>query len=111
MEIRDSEQFCIFTPLSKKLSAIESRKLLSDVLKEKRFVGIDLSYVYDCTIDFIEEISKAAKSKQIGIFNIPSDIFAVFNIMQLDKTLNLYVSESDFEENSRRLINRNFAVV
>lgn len=111
MEIRENEKFCIFAPLGGKLDLRESERLLKEISAETRQVGIDLKYVYDCTIDFIDILKHSAKSKQIAIFNIPSDIFALFNIMKLDKAVNLYVSENDFQEHTRRLINRNFQLV
>ena len=111
MEIRDNEKLCIFAPLGGKLDYRESERLMKEISSETRQVGIDLKYVYDCTIDFIEALKASAKSKQIAIFNIPSDIFVLFNIMNLDKAVNLYVSETDFETNSRRLINRKLELV
>lgn len=108
MEIRDNDKICIFAPLGGKLDCNESKRLLNEISLESRQVGIDLKYVYDCTIDFIELLKQAAKSKNIAIFNIPSDIFALFNIMKLDKVVNLYVSEYDFENQTHRLVNRQF---
>ena len=111
MEIRDNENVCIFAPLGGKLDYIESKRLLQEISAETRQVGIDLKYVYDCTIEFIEMLKQAANSKPIAIFNIPSDIFVLFNIMKLDRVANLYVSEDDFEFHKRRLINRDFQLV
>lgn len=111
MEIRDDEKVCIFAPLGGKLDRYESARLMTEISHETRQVGIDLKYVYDCTIDFIEALKATAKSKQIAIFNIPADIFAIFNIMRLDKVVNLYASETDFESQSRRIINRQFELV
>ena len=111
MEIRDNDKVCIFAPLGGKLDYYESKRLLKEISTETRQVGIDLKYVYDCTVDFIDALKLSAKQKQIAIFNIPSDIFALFNIMHLDKAVNLYVSELDFENNARRLINRDFKLV
>lgn len=111
MEIREDEKFCIFAPLGGKLDSRESDRLLKEISSETRQVGIDLKYVYDCTIDFIDALKHTAKKQQISIFNIPSDIFVLFNIMHLDRAVNLYVSENDFENSTRRLINRNFMLV
>lgn len=108
METRDNETVCIFAPLCPKLDKYESTRIFEKVLQEKREVALDLRFVQDCTIDFIEMIKEAAQIKNIGIFNIPSDIFALFNFMQIDKTVKLFVSETDFEENSRQLVNRQF---
>ena len=77
---------------------------------ETRKVAIDLSCVQSCSIEFIDALN-SIQNKEIGIFNIPSDIFVLFNIMNVDKKINLFVSEIDFEENSRQLINRKFAVI
>ena len=111
MEIRDNENLCIFAPLSPKLTARETQRLFKEIENEKRTVGIDLKYVYDCTIEFITELKRVGLLKNIGIFNIPSDIFALFNIMGMDKSAKLYVSELDFVESSRQLLNRQFSLV
>ena len=111
MEIRDNTTSCIFAPLSPKLTARESQRLFKEIENEKRAVGIDLKYVYDCTIEFITELKRVGVLKNIGIFNVPSDIFALFNIMGMDKAVKLYVSESDFQEDSRQLLNRKFSVI
>lgn len=111
MEIRDTEKVCIFAPLSPKLDRYESSRILDKISKESRDVALDLRFVQDCTIDFIETLRKIATCKNIGIFNIPSDIFVLFNVMQIDKTVKLFVSESDFEEDTRQLINRQFSII
>lgn len=111
MEIRDTEKVCIFAPLSPKLDKYESNRILNKILKENREIAIDLRFVSDCTIDFIENLKKIASCKKIGIFNIQSDIFVLFNIMQVDKFAKLFVSEIDFEDNTRQLINRCFTVL
>ena len=110
MEIRDNDNICIIAPISAKLDDYNVLRVLKRISKETRQVAIDLSYVEDCSIDFIEGI-KVLANKNLGIFNIPSDIFVLFNIMGLDKTVKLYVSESDFKENTRQLINRKFSII
>lgn len=109
MEIRENENVCIVAPVCAKLDKYGTQRVLDKLAKESRHVAIDLTYVKDCTIDFIEGI-KACAAKDLGIFNIPSDIFVLFNLMNLDKVAKLYVSESDFESNSRQLINRKFTI-
>ena len=111
MEIRENDTICIFAPLSKQLNEYESTRLIKDILNDTRDVAIDLQYTQDCTIDFINAIKTLAEKKKIGIFNIPSDIFALFNVMNIDKITNLFVSELDFIENQRQLINRKFLLV
>ena len=111
MEIRENEKICIFAPLSRKLSKYESSRLLKNILKDSREIAIDLNYVEECTIDFINTIKEICATKKIGIFNIPSDIFTIFNVMQIDKCASLFVSELDFKAGKRQLINRQFSVI
>ena len=109
MEIRISEQFCILTPLSPKLGDYDTARLAEEIMKHPGFkIGLDLSYVNDCTVDFIDMIRSL---KSIGLYNIPSDIFALLNIMDIDKTVGLYVSEADFKSEKHRLLNRKFSVI
>lgn len=111
MEIRDNDKICIFAPLSSKLNKHESVRLLKNIMNETRTIAIDLSYVEECTIDFINIIKEICTHKRLGIFNIPSDIFALFNVMQIDKCADLFVSEIDFKEDKRQLINRRFSII
>ena len=111
MEIRADEKVCIFTPLAPRLDERECGRLFAEIEAENKVSAIDLSHVHDCTMDFIEGLKRLCSFKKIGIFNIPSDIFVLFNIMKLDRCAKLFVSELDFGEDSRQMINRNFRVL
>ena len=94
MEITVKNNCRIITPLSPVLSERESLRLEEELYcSEKERTALDLSYVNDCTIEFIDEIRK---HKGISLFNINSDIFAILTSMNLDKILKLFVSEMDF---------------
>ncbi len=108
MEIRTVQKFCIITPLSPRLDLRETVRLEQEINRHEGLnIGIDLSFAEDCTIDFLEMIKGAG----ISLFNIPSDIFSLFIIMNFDKIMNLYTTEEDFITNHRRLLNRNFCLV
>ena len=107
MEIRESEKYCIITPLSPKLDERQTQRLISEIVSSEKRVGIDMSYVKDCTIDFINRLTKL----NLSLFNIQSDIFALLLNMDMDKTWDLFVSEMDFTENKHRLLNRKFNIV
>ncbi len=111
MEIRENKNIFIITPLCSKLTERDTERIFKKVSKETRQVAIDLNYVTDCSIEFIESLKELATKKTLGVFNIPSDIFVLLNIMNLDKNIKMFVSELDFEENSRQIINRKFSVV
>ena len=109
MEIKFIGNHCIIAPLSPRLGERETNRLFNEIMKNSMFqIGLDLSYVKDCTYDFINTIREL---EDISLFNIPSDIFSILIIMDLDKTLNIFTSELDFTENKNRLINRKLALV
>ena len=109
MEITTTDKYCIITPLTPKLSQREVVRLVEEMDNNQGLnIGIDLSYVNDCTIDFIDCVKKYT---HIGLFNISSDIFAILTLMGLDKRVNLFVSDNDFKSNKHRLLNRHFKLV
>lgn len=110
MEIRDNDKICIIAPICEIIDKHKTTRILEKINKDSRRVAIDLSYVQECSIDFIEAL-KSLPQKNLGIFNIPSDIFVLFNIMDLDKSIKFYVSEMDFESDSHQIINRKFALI
>lgn len=111
MEIVSSDKICIFTPLSSKLDKRQTSRLLDKITNDTRMLAINLDCVEDCTIDFIEGLKNLTRQKDVGIFNINSDVFAMFNLMGLDKCAKLYISEDDFVTDSRQLIKRDFVLV
>ena len=109
MEIKTSDNFCIITPFSPKLVEKEAKKLFAEILRNKNLkMGIDMSFVKECTIEFIDVLSKIG---DIGLFNVTSDIFVLFNIMNVDKKINLFVSELDFKADKHQLLNRRFCLI
>ena len=111
MEIRENKNVYIIAPLCEKLTARESKRIINKTIDEDRNIAIDLNYTSECSIEFIEELKSLATKKKISVFNIPSELFVLFNVMKLDKYLKIFVSELDFEENSRQIINRNFVII
>ena len=111
MEIIQKQNVSIITPFSPRLDKRRTESLMNKILACNTEIAINLDYVSDCTIEFIEALKNVAKTKKIGIFNIPSDVFTLFNIMNIDKSIALYTSELDYEENRHQLINRKFNIV
>ena len=87
MEIVTQDKLCILKPLSPILDRREANRLFEEVDTHSNYnIGIDLSFVKECTIDFMLNLDKHTN---ISIFNIPSDIFTLFNIMNVDKKISL----------------------
>ena len=108
MEIKQSDKYCIIKPLCPKITKREAERLIYEAENQDKTPAFDMSFVNDCTIDFIE-LSKNIKN--LSLFNINSDIFSLFLSMNLDKRFKLFVSELDFLEDKHQLINRKFSLV
>ena len=109
MEIIETEKYCIITPLSPKLDFRQTNRIKDEICSHHASqVCFDLSLVKDCTIDFIEYIKNLGN---ICLFNIPAEIFAIINCMNIDKQFDLYASREDFFEQKHQIINRKFTVV
>ncbi len=109
MEITETEKYCIITPLSPKLDLRQTTRIKNEIECHSAMkVCFDLSYVNDCTIEFIEYIKNLGN---ICLFNIPSDLFAIINCMNIDKNFDLYSSREDFLEQRHKILNRKFTVV
>lgn len=99
---------CIITPLSPKLTERETQRLKEELDSNSYGrIALDMSFVADCTIDFLEKI----REYNISLFNLHSDIFAIITSMNLDKKLKLFVSEMDFLNDKHQLLNRKFSIV
>ena len=108
MEIKYIDKNCIITPLSPRLDKREVNRLISELAENNLSkIGLNLDFVKDCTIDFFENL----KSKEISLFNVPSDIFSLLNIMNYTKEFTIYANEIDFLDNKREIINRKFQIV
>ena len=108
MEIQTSQKFCIITPLSPTLDARQAERLKQEFLvHSNQKIGMDLSYVQDCTIEFLNLIKEIGA----GIFNMQADIFAMITLMHFDKNINVYMTQDDFLNNKNRILNRKFRIV
>ena len=109
MEITNFDNRCIITPMSAKLDLRQVIRIKKEIENNSdKIIGLNMENVEDCSIDFIEELKK---QQNVNLFNINSNIFVLFNVMKIDKFINLYVSQNDFIENKRRIINRCLNVI
>ena len=109
MEIQLSDKYCILTPSAKRINANEAKQIENELISYSDFrIGIDMEYVQELTVDFMERVAKYAN---LSMFNIDSCIFTLLTFMKLDKCLNLYVTEEDFISDSHRVLSRKFVLV
>jgi len=109
MEIEIKNNTCIIKLLSGFINNTQTKRLEKTISEYSSYnIGVDLDNVSDCSIEFLEIISKI---KNLSFYNIQSDIFTIFIKMNIDKCINLYNSEDDFISGRNRLLNRKFRVI
>jgi hypothetical protein len=109
MEIIINDTHCIITPLSKKLTRNDVERLKQEIYSiDNKKIGLNLLCVNECTIEFFDLIKNI---KNLGLFNINSDLFAILLSMNFDKVTKLYVCENDFIDEARQLLARKFQIV
>ena len=109
MEILFFDRNCIIKPFSPILNKREIERIKKELYQHSNYtIALDLSYVKDCTIDFINAILNIA---EINLYNVPSEILALLTMMGVDKKVNIFNSQLDFKERKRRLINRQLKIV
>ena len=109
MEILFFDRNCIIKPFSPILNKREIERIKKELYQHSNYtIALDLSYVKDCTIDFINAVLNIA---EINLYNVPSDILALLTMMGIDKKVNIFNSQLDFKEGKRRLINRQLKIL
>ena len=108
MEIKYINENCIITPLSPRLDKREVNRLINELAENNlKKIGLNMDLVKDFTIDFLEGL----KNKEISLFNVPSDLFSLLNMMNYTQNFTIFASEMDFLENKREVKNRKFQLV
>ena len=75
MEIKTSQKFCIITPLTPKIDSRETIRLIKEIKNfSDKTIGLDLSFVEDCTIEFIEAIKNTKAGIRWKFLRLPNKI-------------------------------------
>lgn len=112
MEITLSKHHCIIKPFAKKIDLRECKRILEAVADVRgNALGFDLSFVEECSFEFIDYLKNISSEIEISLYNIPSDVFVLLSFMKLDKSVKLFVNEIDFKASSHQLIMRKFSVL
>lgn len=86
---------------------VRLRDYLIEMSSSKR-IAINLANIESTQNDFFSMLKDFAMSKKISLFNTSADLNLLLFLMNYNQYANLYVNESDFIEEKRELINRNF---
>ena len=74
-------------------------------------IALDMKFVKDIQENFLQLLKKQSFITKISLFNLDANIMAILGIRQFDKYVYIYADESDYEKNTRSIVNRKFKVV
>lgn len=109
----DNDVCCILKLHSHVLSfdlIFRLKKILKKIPDNKPF-ALNLQDVYYVGNEFLEFLKESAKVKKISIINLHSEIFALLNLTKYDEYANIFLSNTDFLEQKRELLNRRFCLL
>lgn len=96
----------VFVINEKKVDDILACRIISQIPPKKR-AGIDMSQVLDIDSPILIEYLLQNKIK---LFNLKSEVLAYLSLILKDGFLKSYINYSDFKNNKRELIKRNFLI-
>jgi hypothetical protein len=86
-------------------------KLKVFILCHKNFkIALDMKCVDSMREDFWRILGPLKFKNKLNVFNVNAQVMALMMLRSYDKYLNIYADESDFWENSRAIVNRQFKV-
>lgn len=110
---KDGSNSCILKLHSNFLTfelLFELEKLLDDFSESKAIV-LNLDEVAFVCSDFLEFLKKISSSRKISLTCLHSEILVLLNLTEYDKFVSIFLTDFDFLQQKRELLNRKFAVV
>ena len=80
------------------------------LFKKDYKLAFDMRFVKNIRENFLQFIKKCSQKNKISLFNLNSEIMALMNIRNYNKYVYIYTDESDFCQNTRAIVNRQFRV-
>lgn len=77
---------------------------------ETRHIGINLANIKSVKNEFFSLLKEFSENKNICLYNLTAEINLLLFLMNYSQYAQLYASETDFKENKRSLICRDFKI-
>lgn len=104
---------CILCPISDEVS-LELVLRMEEILKGlpiNKSLALNLKNIGVICVEFLDFLKEFSPQKQISLFNLQSEVFVVLNLTKYDKFANIYLSDIDFNERKREMLNRRFSLL
>jgi hypothetical protein len=86
------------------------QKILNEFPFDKS-IALNLNDVDSICVEFLDLLKETSRKRRISLTNIQAEIFVLLNLTKYDKFAPLFLSDIDFLEQKRALINRRFSVL
>lgn len=110
---KDNNAGCILNLHSNKLT-FESVVVLQKKIKElptNKSVALNMKNVDFICIEFLDFLKESARLKRVSLTCLQAEILVLLNLIQYDKFAPIFLTDSDFLNQKRELLNRRFLVV
>ena len=111
--IKENAKKCIIKIHAVDLSAetiFRVKKLMRRVSPQKA-IALNLEKIESITPEFLSFIKLCERKQKLSLTETPCEVFAILNLTQYAKFVNMFLTDKDFYEHKRTLIERNFKLV
>lgn len=110
---RENSTSCIFKLHSNVLTlelVFRLKKILKRAPKNKN-IALNLQHVESFCAEFLEFLREFSKQNKLSVINLQAELFVLLNLTQYDEFAHIYLTDTDFVESKRALLNRRFSVI
>ena len=86
------------------------KKILKDIPSD-RPIALNLNDVDCVCVEFLEFLREVSSLRHFSLTNLQSEILVLLNLTKYDKFAPIFLSDIDFLEQKRALLNRRFVVL
>lgn len=74
-------------------------------------IALNMQNVNFINEDFLIFLKQSSADRKISLMNLQSELYVLLNLTNYDKYAKIFISENDFLDNKRAIINRKFSVL
>ena len=86
-------------------------KKIINSMQDNKPIAIDFKNINFICREFLDFIKDLSSKKNISIININPELFAILDLTEYCKFVQIFASKSDFIKNKRSIINRKFSII
>lgn len=93
------------------VSVLEQLDFIVQKIPRKVPIALDFQNVNFICRDFFNFLKRISKKKNVSIINVNAELFALLDLTDYCKFVQVFTNEADFISNKRAIINRKFSIL